>query len=118
MNSLKAFKMSYFTPLHRVLYHIIVSILAPTSGHKTDVKHIGLYLFHGILHQVRINMGAFMIKYMQMCKDDFTKGLAYRRIVTRIFARYRVSFEGMIGTKPSDTDHIDGDSFKRLHFIF
>lgn len=45
-NSLKAFKMSYFIPLHRVLYHISVSILASTGGCKTDVTYISLHLFY------------------------------------------------------------------------
>lgn len=112
-NSLKTFKMSNFTPLNRVLYHIIVSIHAPTSGHKVDLIHIGLY---EILHQVKISIGAFMIKYMMMCKEDSIKELAYGRIF--IFTRCNVPLDGIVGTRPSDTDRIGEENLKRLHLIF
>lgn len=39
-----------------------------------------------------------MIKYMMIYKEDSTKGLAYERILTRIFARCNVPFDGIVGT--------------------
>lgn len=71
------------------------------------MTHIAHQLFYELLHSVRINMGAFMIKCMMLYKDESKKGLIYGWIFTRIFARNRVSFEGIIGIAPSEVDRID-----------
>lgn len=73
--------MSYITSLHRMLYHIVVNILARTSGHKMNVTHNGLHLFYELLRGIQINLGAFTLKYMLLCEDDSTKGIAYGRIL-------------------------------------
>lgn len=65
-NTLRDFKMSYLTPMHRVLYHIVVNVLTPTSGHETNVIHIGLHPFYGLLRGIQIKLGTFMIKYMML----------------------------------------------------
>lgn len=71
--------------LYHVLYHIVASVLAPTSGNKMNVTHIGLHLFYGILRTIPINLDVFMIKYMVLYKEDSTKGLRYGRILTKLF---------------------------------
>lgn len=77
--------MSYFTPIHLVFYHIMINVLAPTSDHKMDMTHIGLHLFYGFLRGIQINLGIFVLKYIFLCKDDSTKGLAYGRILIKFF---------------------------------
>lgn len=83
-----------------------------------DVFHIGLHFFYGIIRDVRVNLGAFMSRHMTACTEDTTKGLAYRRILTRIFDRFGMSFEGMVGVRPSEGDCIDRDCFKCLHLVY
>lgn len=43
-DSLSGFKMNFFTPLYRVLYHIVVNVLALISGHYTNVSHLHLFM--------------------------------------------------------------------------
>lgn len=66
--------------MHKVFYHIMVNVSDPTSGHETDVIHIELHLFYRLPRGIQINLGAFMLKYMMLCKEDSTKGLAYGKI--------------------------------------
>lgn len=64
--------MSYFTPIYRVLYHIVMNMLALTSSHRMDMTYISLHLLYVIIRGIQINLGAFMLKYMLLCKDNST----------------------------------------------
>lgn len=97
--------------MHRVLYHVLVNVLASINGHKIDVTHIRLHLFYGILRDIKINFGAFMIQYMTLYKKDAKKELAYGQILTWIFSRYRVSFEVIVEIRPSERDRFERDCF-------
>lgn len=52
---------------------------------------------------------------MSICKEDTTKGLKYGRILTLIFRRKGISFDGVVESKPTDGDRIDKECFWRLH---
>lgn len=44
--------------------------------------------------------------------------IADGRILTRIFAWGRILFEGIVGTRPTETDRIDHECFRRLHLVY
>lgn len=83
-----------------------------------DVTHIGLHLFFGIYRAIPINLGVFMFKYMFPYNEDSNKWLAYGRILTRLFSQNGVSFDVIVGTRPSEDDRIDKEYFKRLQVYY
>lgn len=114
-SNLTNYKMNYLTSSNRMLYYILVSILAPISGHKTYVTHIGLHVFYGILISIPINLGAFMIDICFCANKTLAKDFHIWENFNKTFSKENgASFDGIVDTRPSDGDRIDKDYFKIL----
>lgn len=74
-------------------------------------------VYLGILCGIKINLGVPWFN-TSLCKEDKTNGLVYSRILTRIFDKFGVWFDGIVRERLRGGDHTSHDAFEMLHLVY
>ncbi|GAV77968.1 hypothetical protein CFOL_v3_21436 [Cephalotus follicularis] len=89
---------------HRLLHHLIVQQLLPTSGGYAKLTRMQAFLMWCIISKVEFSYPLLMLHTMVHAFSQKKFVLPFGCNLTKLFSRYEINLEGEIGTKLTKED--------------
>ncbi|GAV79826.1 hypothetical protein CFOL_v3_23289 [Cephalotus follicularis] len=99
---------------HRLLHHLIVHQLLPTSGGYAKLSRMEAFLMWYIISKVEFCYPLLMLHTMVRAFTQKKSVLPFGCILTKIFRHLQVSLEGEIGTKLKKEDTYNKSTLNRM----
>ncbi|GAV86780.1 hypothetical protein CFOL_v3_30206 [Cephalotus follicularis] len=99
---------------HRLLHHLIVHQILPTSGGYAKLSRMQVFLMWCILSKIEFCFPLLMLKTMVRAFSQKKSVLPFGSILTKVFQHFHIRLEGEIATKLKKEDTYNKSTLNRM----
>ncbi|GAV90584.1 hypothetical protein CFOL_v3_33993 [Cephalotus follicularis] len=99
---------------HRLLYHIVVTHVLPTSGGHEKMSYQDLYVMWHVVTGKPLNLPYLIMKNMLRASSKIDGALPYGMVITKIFAHFGIFPENEVSSRIDMGDVYNASSLKMM----
>ncbi|GAV69790.1 hypothetical protein CFOL_v3_13291 [Cephalotus follicularis] len=99
---------------HRLLHHLIVHQILPTSGGYAKLSRMQVFLMWFILSKIEFCFPLLMLKTMIRAFSQKKSVLPFGSILTKVFLHFHIRLEGEVATKLKKEDTYNKSTLNRM----
>ncbi|GAV71991.1 hypothetical protein CFOL_v3_15480 [Cephalotus follicularis] len=99
---------------HRLLHHIVATLVLPTSGGREKMSYQDLYVMWHVLTGKPLNLPYFIVKNMLRASTKIDGALPYGMVITKIFAHFGIFSGNEVPSRIDVGDVYNASSLKRI----